>query len=158
MRITPSVTGTIRRRPARRFITLLGAFGVVATLAPSSHAALPTAAQALSVVPWQDKTVDIDRPDAEATQRCTVAQERFEGAPAIVVRGPGGVILRAFPDTNGDNVVDQWIFFKGGTEVYRELDTDYDSKADADRRPAPGAPSSAGPRVHSQTRRPSVRR
>jgi len=35
------------------------------------------------------------------------------------VEGPNGLILRKFVDTNDDNVVDQWSYYKDGLEVYR---------------------------------------
>ena len=39
-------------------------------------------------------------------------------------------ILRRFLDTNGDNDVDQWCYYKDGVEVYRDIDTNFNHKAD----------------------------
>ena len=43
---------------------------------------------------------------------------------------PSGKLLRVFLDTNGDNTVDQWRYYKNGLEVYRDADTDFNRKAD----------------------------
>jgi hypothetical protein len=47
-----------------------------------------------------------------------------------VVRGPAGQLFRCFADTNGDNKVDQWCYYSNGIESYRDLDTDFNGKAD----------------------------
>ena len=46
------------------------------------------------------------------------------------MRDPNGQILREFVDTNKDNVVDRWSYFKDGIEVYRDVDDNYNGKAD----------------------------
>ena len=40
------------------------------------------------------------------------------------------MILRRFVDTNDDNVVDQWSYYKDGLEVYRDIDSTFNGKAD----------------------------
>ena len=40
------------------------------------------------------------------------------------------MILRKFVDTNDDNVVDQWSYYKDGVEVYRDIDSNFNGKAD----------------------------
>ena len=40
------------------------------------------------------------------------------------------MILRKFVDTNDDNVVDQWSYYKDGIEVYRDIDSNFNGKAD----------------------------
>lgn len=92
-------------------------------------AAAPTAEDALKIEPRQ-RDVDHDRPAAAAAQQATIGQEKIDGVSALVVRGPGGEILRAFADTNGNRVVDRWSFYKDGMEVYRDIDSDHDTKAD----------------------------
>lgn len=42
----------------------------------------------------------------------------------------GSRTLRQFADTDGDNKLDTWIFFKDGRESYREQDLDGDGKVD----------------------------
>ena len=39
-------------------------------------------------------------------------------------------MLRRFLDTNGDNKVDQWCYFKDGIEIYRDIDGNFNNKAD----------------------------
>ena len=41
-----------------------------------------------------------------------------------------GQTLRRFLDTNGDNKVDLWAYYQDGVEIYRDLDADFDGKAD----------------------------
>jgi len=105
---------------------------LVATLAlslvagRSTFAAAPGAKDALTLQPVQ-KDVDIERPTAEEAEKCTI---KAEGKRGWVVRDPAGQILRTFTDTNGDNVVDQWCYFKDGVEVYRDIDSNFNKKAD----------------------------
>ncbi len=46
------------------------------------------------------------------------------------MESPDGILLRKFLDTDGDNVVDQWSYYKDGVEVYREIATKSGNKAD----------------------------
>lgn len=92
-------------------------------------AAAPTPAQALSLKPIQ-AGVEIDRPGKDEVAGCTISPEKAGGRTAWVVRAADGRVLRRFSDTNRDNVVDEWCYFKDGVEVYRDVDSDHDSKAD----------------------------
>ncbi len=92
-------------------------------------AAGPTVEYALGLAPVQSG-IDYDRPAADAAANATIKMEVQGGLNAWVVRGPGGEVLRAFADTNSDRVVDRWSYFKDGVEVYRDIDTDFDSKPD----------------------------
>jgi thiol-disulfide isomerase/thioredoxin len=56
--------------------------------------------------------------------------EKINGHTGWIVRDPNGLVLREFVDTNRDNTVDRWSYFKNGVEVYRDFDEDFDSKAD----------------------------
>jgi thiol-disulfide isomerase/thioredoxin len=89
-------------------------------------AAGPTAKDALSLQPV-NKDVDIERPTAEEAEKCTI---QAEGKKGWVVRDAGGQVLRTFSDTNGDNIVDQWCYYKDGVEVYRDIDSNFNRKAD----------------------------
>jgi thiol-disulfide isomerase/thioredoxin len=91
--------------------------------------AAPSVEDALAIKPRQ-KHVDYDRVAPEQVARATIGQEKLDGISALVVRGPGGEILRAFADTDGNRVVDRWSFYKDGIEVYRDIDTDADTKSD----------------------------
>jgi AhpC/TSA family len=108
----------------------LAVFGL--TLAAASPIALgkaPTVEEALAPPPVQ-KDVDYDQPAANQIPSCTIALEKFGSAPAWIVRGPGGQVLRAFADTNNDNNLDQWSFFKNGIETYRDMDLDFNQTAE----------------------------
>ncbi|HUE69306.1 MAG TPA: TlpA disulfide reductase family protein [Pirellulaceae bacterium] len=107
--------------------TSLGIAAVAAGLFSTSlaDAAKPTAAEALSIAPTQEG-IEYERPDKAEIARCTVETESAGGISGLVVRGPGGQLLRRFLDTNGDNRVDQWCYFKDGIEVYRDIDSDFE--------------------------------
>ena len=77
--------------------------------------------------------VDYDRPTAEEVKDCSIKPEKENGNVAWVVRDANGDTLRRFADTNGDKVVDQWKYYKSGLEVYRDIDTNFNGKADQHR-------------------------
>ncbi len=102
---------------------------LIPSLAGAAGAASPKVEQALQLVPMQ-KGVDFDRPtDAEAA-KCTISAQRVPGRAGWIVADPSGMLLRQFVDTNGDNVVDQWSYYKDGLEVYRDIDGNFNGKAD----------------------------
>jgi thiol-disulfide isomerase/thioredoxin len=92
-------------------------------------AATPTAEQALQLLPVQ-KGVEIAEPLPEEVEKCRITPRKASGEVGWIVEDPAGVVLRAFLDTNNDNVVDQWSYFKGGLEVYRDVDRNFNGKAD----------------------------
>ncbi len=72
--------------------------------------------------------VEIDSPDS--AEGCTIASaKRLYGTEGFVVRDPAGLIVRMYAK-GADNKSTHWTFFKNGEEVYREIDTDGDSKID----------------------------
>lgn len=89
----------------------------------------PKAEEALRLSPIQ-KGVDYDRPTPEEAAKCKISMVKGGGQSGWVVVDPQGSTLRRFLDTNGDNVVDQWSYFKDGIEVYRDIDGDFNGKAD----------------------------
>lgn len=104
--------------------------GLVPSLSPSlSTAAPPTPKGALELSPIQSH-IGYDRPTAAEVPRCSVKADKYGGGTAWFVYGPEGVILRRFADSNGDNVVDQWSYFSDGLEVYRDVDSDFNGRAD----------------------------
>jgi thiol-disulfide isomerase/thioredoxin len=92
-------------------------------------AAQPTVEYALGLAPFQ-KNVDYDKLTADQAKGATLKMEKEGGLNAWVVRGPRGEVLRSFADTNGDRVVDRWSYYKDGLEVYRDIDADFNAKAD----------------------------
>jgi thiol-disulfide isomerase/thioredoxin len=106
----------------------------VALAATAALGATPSAEQALQLVPIQ-KDVDFDRPAADQAAKCTVTATKSDGGVGWVVSDPSGLPLRKFVDTSGregkpDNVVDQWSYYKDGLEVYRDIDSNFNGKAD----------------------------
>jgi thiol-disulfide isomerase/thioredoxin len=101
----------------------------LAGAATVAAAAQPTVEYALGLKPFQ-AGVDYDRPSADDAKNCTIKMEKEGGVTAWVVRGPRGEVLRSFADTNGDRVVDRWSYFKDGLETYRDIDADFNAKAD----------------------------
>lgn len=98
-------------------------------------AALPAAAAtanietALKLVPTQSN-VDYDRPTEAETEKCLLKPVKEKNRSGWTVFDPDGQTLRQFLDTNNDNVVDLWCYYKDGIEVYRDIDTDFNKKAD----------------------------
>jgi thiol-disulfide isomerase/thioredoxin len=98
-------------------------------LGSSAWAATPTVEQALKLMPTQ-KDVEIDTPrDAEAAS-ATLKGEKMGNFSAWIVRDGADQMLRKFADTNNDNVVDQWCYYRDGIEVYRDIDANFNGKAD----------------------------
>ncbi|HEX4144304.1 MAG TPA: thioredoxin-like domain-containing protein [Pirellulales bacterium] len=89
----------------------------------------PTAAAALRIKPVQ-KDVEYDQPIAAEIEKCTIKPEKVAGKSGWLVKNAGGQLLRSFVDTNGDNTVDQWSFYKDGVEIYRDVDTNHNGKKD----------------------------
>ena len=106
---------------------LLAAVTVLAVALPA--AAQPTVEYALGLAPFQ-KNVDYDKLPPDQAKGATLKMEKEGGLNAWVVRGPRGEVLRSFADTNADKVVDRWSYFKDGMEVYRDIDADFNAKAD----------------------------
>jgi hypothetical protein len=88
----------------------------------------PSVEFALQLTPVQDD-VDYDQPSPRRPN-CVIEAESDGTATSWVVRNSAGQILRKFQDTNGDNKVDRWCYFKNGIETYRDIDADFNGKAD----------------------------
>jgi hypothetical protein len=95
----------------------------------TARADAPTAEQALRLAPVQ-KHVEYVKPSKETAPQCTIRAEKEGGVTAWVVRDGEGQVLRRFADTNSDNVVDLWCYYRDGFEVYRDIDADGNGKAD----------------------------
>ncbi len=91
--------------------------------------AAPTVDYALKLAPLQGE-IQYDIPTAEQAKECKISPEKIGSATAWVVRGPDGGVLRQFIDSNNDNVVDTWSYFRDGLEVYRDIDANFNNKAD----------------------------
>jgi thiol-disulfide isomerase/thioredoxin len=91
--------------------------------------AAPTVADALKLTPVQ-RGIEYDTPSGDEVEKCTIKAEKIGNVTAWVVRGPSGEVLRQFADSNADNVVDIWSYFRDGLEVYRDVDSNNNGKAD----------------------------
>jgi thiol-disulfide isomerase/thioredoxin len=93
-----------------------------------SEAAPPTPEQALQLAPIQ-KDVDFDRPEKAEIARCKVEPESARGG-GWIIRSEAGEMLRRFVDSNADNKIDQWCYYKHSIEVYRDIDVNFNGLAD----------------------------
>jgi thiol-disulfide isomerase/thioredoxin len=100
-------------------------------LAPGSSKAAeaPTTTQALSLTPIQP-LVEYTTPSKEEAAQCTMRAETENKTTAWIVRNKQGEILRRFADVNSDNFVDLWCYYQDGLEVYRDIDSNFNKKAD----------------------------
>lgn len=105
------------------------AAALMAASAGAAPSSAPSAAQALRLTPLQ-AGVDYDRPEAESVSACTIGAKKIGNEVGWFVDSPNGLTLRRFSDTNSDNIVDQWSYYKDGLEVYRDIDADFNGKAD----------------------------
>lgn len=103
--------------------------GCLLSLVSSAQAAAPSVDDALKLAPVQTG-IEYDVPSADEAKTCKISPEKIGKMTAWVVRDPNGVILRQFSDSNGDNVVDTWSYYRGGLEVYRDADLNFNGKAD----------------------------
>jgi thiol-disulfide isomerase/thioredoxin len=102
---------------------------LLVSTAGTSQAATPSVDDALQLAPVQ-KDVEFDHPAASELSRCTIKAEQIADQTGWVVRNGNGQILRRFVDTNSDNVVDLWCYYDNGIEVYRDIDHNFNGKAD----------------------------
>lgn len=93
------------------------------------QAAAPPLEQALGLLPVQ-REIEFDQPKGDAAKKCAIQAEAIGPSKGWVIRDGMGQVLRKFADTNGDNVVDQWSYYSGGIEVYRDIDSNHNGKAD----------------------------
>lgn len=119
----------IARRVLSAIVSVVGALTALCVTTPGFAADAPTVKQALASQP-QNSDVDIDVPDPKTYDQCKVTLVREGKATGWIVAGPAGQPLRRFMDTNGDNVVDLWCYYKNGLEVYRDIDSNFNNKKD----------------------------
>ncbi|MCS7158924.1 MAG: hypothetical protein RMJ19_00500, partial [Gemmatales bacterium] len=93
--------------------------------------AAPTVEQMLAFQPRQ-KGVAISTPAPQEYAQCKVelVQGSQPGSSGWLLRDSQGRTLRRYMDTNGDRYPDQWCYYKDGVEVYREVDANFNGKAD----------------------------
>ena len=118
---------TIRRW--RAFRLMLGGWMMLLgwSMAGSASAA-PTVAQILRFAPRQ-QGVECDTPTTEEQAKCTVKLVQEGKGSGWILRDTDG-LLRRFFDSDGNNKIDVWSFYKDSKEVYREIDTNANGKPD----------------------------
>lgn len=106
--------------------------GLALLVSASPASAKPTAEQALELAPVQGD-VPYQRLSKEEAAKCVVeSAANGEGAAlrGWVVRDASGTVLRRFLDTNKDEKLDLWCYYRDGIEVYRDVDSNFNGKAD----------------------------
>ncbi len=93
--------------------------------------AQPTVAQMLSFKPRQPG-VQISTPTPDEQAGCKVELERGAqpGSSGWVLLDSQKRKVRRFFDSNADKKIDLWSYYKDGSEVYREIDTNLNERAD----------------------------
>ena len=94
-----------------------------------ASAAKPTVESALTLKPLQ-ADADYETPTGDDVAKCTMQSATAPGVTGWLVFNSAGQLLRRFLDTNGDNKLDQWCYYKNGIEVYRDVDSNFNGKAD----------------------------
>ncbi|MFO0869645.1 MAG: redoxin family protein [Pirellulales bacterium] len=116
-------------RKVRKWWVLAGAGVWALAGGVPAWAAKPTPQAALELAPVQ-KDVQYERPTKEQIDKCVVEALNEDGVSGWVVRDGSGQTLRRFADTNKDNKLDRWSYYREGIEVYRDIDANYNGKAD----------------------------
>src|SRR5260370_3837267 len=114
----------------QRFISSCVVMGAAFLASGAARAADPPSVKQALGLPPHNSDVDYDLPDAKLYDQCKVAHFREGKATGWIVTGPAGQPLRRFMDTNGDDIVDQFSYFKNGLEVYRDIDSNFNKKKD----------------------------
>ena len=105
------------------------AVGLVSAGAVSAQQAQPTAEQILKSYRPSQQDVDIETPTPAEAAKCRLELERNNGSAGYVVFGPAGQVLRRITDINGDGAPDFYRYYRMGLEVYRDIDTNKNGKA-----------------------------
>jgi hypothetical protein len=119
-----------RRNGAVRVGVWIAALCLLLAGVGTAQAAPPTVAQMLSFRPRQEG-VAITTPAPDKQSDCKV--ELVKGASrgsGWVLKDESGNLLRKFFDSNDDNRIDVWSYYKDGVEVYSEIDTTFTGKPD----------------------------
>ena len=127
-RLCEDVFGT-RRRVANALCMLGFALFGQAFFAHPAVAANPSAETALALQPVQ-KDFSFQKVAAADVEKCRVVDLSDNGWTGWVVESADGSRLRRFADTNADKKIDLWCYYDQGVEVYRDVDSDFNGKAD----------------------------
>lgn len=109
--------------------SLIFATGLLLGLPLAADAAAPTPEKALALKPVQ-AGVDYEKVPAAKQSECQIIDIDRDGWSGWEVIAKDGTLLRRFADTNGDQQIDLWCYFKFGVEVYRDIDKNFNGKTD----------------------------
>ena len=98
-------------------------------LTPAVAPAAPSATAALALKPVQSD-VPYEKVAGDDAAKCQVKDIERDDWSGWEVFAADGTILRRFADTNGDKKVDLWCYFQYGLETYRDIDSNFNGKAD----------------------------
>jgi len=137
-RVSPCLTSLtaflgLRAVASRRVTAAICMLGIAiaghAFVAPVATAAPPSAAAALALQPVQ-KDFSYQKVAAADVEKCRVSDLSENGWTGWIVEAADGTRLRRFADTNADKRIDLWCYYDQGVEVYRDIDSDFNGKAD----------------------------
>jgi hypothetical protein len=113
---------------ARMGVKILSALMLMAG-ANAVQAGNPTPEDLLKIRPKLEN-IEISNPTETQIPNCKVEVIKGEKGSGYLLRDPDGKPLRRFFDTDGDRYIDVWSYFLDGQEIYREIDTNHNRKAD----------------------------
>ncbi len=125
---SPRGRGSLTRGRATALGWLTSCLVLGAMAAPAS-AAPPTVTAMLSFHPRQEGVV-CTTPASDKQTGCKVELVKSGRGSGWVLKDDEGSLLRRFFDSNGDNRIDVWAYYKDGVEVYTEIDTTFTGKPD----------------------------
>ena len=96
----------------------------------SQLGAAPNAQEILGRFEPVQSGVDYDQPTQAQSADAQLESIKIGAAVGYQITNANGEILRQFMDTNGDQSVDRWSYFKSGVEVYRDIDMDFNGRAE----------------------------
>lgn len=120
---------TAKKHLQQRIALLLLALLLVVSCLGQLHAA-PSAQETLERFKPIQAGVDYDRPTEAQAAEAQIEAIKIGNAVGYQITNANGQILRQFMDTNGDQSVDRWSYFKSGVEVYRDIDKDFNGRAE----------------------------
>lgn len=112
-----------------RWIHLFSSFSLVFAGISAVSADDASTAKALKFRPIQ-ADVEYDIPTEADIAKCSMQPVSAKGEAGWYVVDGAGKTLRKFVDTNRDNNLDVWSYYRDGIEVYRDIDADFDGRAD----------------------------
>jgi hypothetical protein len=74
--------------------------------------------------------VDCTMLTPDQQKSCKVTLVKGRGGSGWLLSDAGGQPVRRFYDSNGDNKIDLWSYYRDGVEIYREVDSNFNGKAD----------------------------